>query len=102
MRNTSLRKHLPLVMTAMLGVVASFGAGMRLSADVQTVPATSAQDTVLGDMDQSGDVNQVDVEILLQIAQGNREATAEQLRADPNQDGKLTVEDAMRLLKELP
>lgn len=93
-----------MALLTLLGAVCvsvSFGAGMKLSGDVQTVGSTQAGDVLLGDMDESGTLDQYDVQIILEIAEQNRTPTAHQLRADPNQDGELTVEDAMRLLREL-
>lgn len=104
MQNSHTRLHrlLPVLLMVALGVPFSFGVGMRLSGNVQTVSPAGASDVLRGDMDESGTVDQLDVEIILKIAQGQRVATPHQLRADPNQDGKLTVEDAQRLLRELP
>lgn len=98
----SVRHLLPVALIAAVVIPLSFGAGMRLSGDVQTVSPTKASDVVDGDMDGDGTVTNADVRIVLDIAQGGRAPTPAQLRADPNHDGKLTVDDAMRLLRQLP
>ncbi len=102
-QNPTTMQRLPLLVAIVaLSVTASFGLGVRLSGDVQTVDRTKAGDVLAGDMNDDGSVNRDDVKIILEIAQNNRAPTPKQLRADPNQDGKITVEDAMRILREMP
>jgi hypothetical protein len=89
-----------------LGIVAigsAFALGVKSAGDVRPaslIETGSIQQT--GDVDGNGVVNISDVQIVLEIAQGYRIATARELRADPNSDGKLTVDDAIRLLTLLP
>ncbi len=87
---------------AALCAVASFQVGMKTAGDVTTVDRTHASETLSGDVDGNGTVDREDVRIIIEIAEGSREATPYELRADPNQDGKLTVDDALRILRELP
>lgn len=102
-QNPSRSVRLPAILAiAALSVMASFGLGMKLSGDVQTVDTTKASDVLAGDMDDSGTVDRRDVEIMMEIANGTRTATPKQLSADPNQDGKITLDDALRVLRELP
>lgn len=102
MKTSRIQRLLPALLIAAVGIPVSFGVGMRISGDVTTVSPTSASEAVSGDMDGSGSVDRTDVEIMLKIAEGNRKPTPYQLRADPNQDGKITVEDALRTLRSLP
>lgn len=102
MKPARFHRLLPALLIAAVGVPVSFGVGMRLAGNVNTISPTSASEVVSGDMDGNGTVDRTDVEIILKIAQGQREPTPHQLRADPNRDGNITVEDAMRVLRELP
>jgi hypothetical protein len=52
-------------------------------------------------MDGNGVADVSDAMIIIEIAQGYTTATSDQLRADPNSDGALTVDDALRILSNL-
>ena len=83
-------------------VVSSFAIGIQSVGEVQPVTlieAGAVQEQ--GDMDGSGSIDIQDVILILEIAQGYREASPAQLRADPNTDGQLTVTDALRVLETL-
>lgn len=54
-----------------------------------------------GDIDGNGTVDIADAISILEIVQGYAPSTPEQLRADPNSDGVLTVDDAIRILSIL-
>ena len=85
-----------------LAVVASFGLGIKSAGDVHTVQVSSATDeSVRGDLTGDGTVDAHDAIAILEIAQGYRTATPAELRADPNDNGYLTVDDAIRILRSL-
>lgn len=98
----SLSSYVSMVILGLLCVSGSFAVGVQTAGDVQTVAPTEATGTeVTGDMNGNGLVDEEDVTIILEIAKGYRDATPEQLRVDPNGDGRLTIDDALRLLHDL-
>ena len=83
-------------------VMSSFVIGIQTADDVQPVSLIEAGSvTQRGDIDGNGNVDLGDVEAILEIAKGYEGPTPSQLRADPNQDGSLTVDDALSLLATL-
>ncbi len=84
-----------------LAVVASFGLGIQTAGDVQTVQRSSATDVESGDLNADGTVDEQDVIAILEIAQGYRPATVAERAADPNGNGELTVDDAVRVLRTM-
>lgn len=87
---------------AILAAVVSFQVGTRTAGNVQTVGTTSATDgSTVGDVNQDGTVDEADVIVILEVAQGYRPATPHELTADPNGNGILTVDDAIRVLRSL-
>jgi|SRR3989338_1268220 len=96
------RRTVSILTLGMLCVVGSFTVGIRTAGDVRTISPLAAETIQLpGDMDINGQVDLKDVIIILEIAQGYREPTQSELRADPNGDGMLTVDDAISLLHKL-
>ena len=86
-----------------LGIVciaASLTMGIYSAGDVRTIASLEAG-MPLGDGDMTGDgkTDREDVIEILEIVRGYREITAQDLRADPNGDGQITVDDALQLLK---
>lgn len=87
---------------AALSVVSSFALGIHTAGDVQTIAPLQAEGTTIaGDMNADGILTNADVIAILDIAQGYETATSEQLLADPNGDGQLTVDDAIRVLHDI-
>lgn len=87
----------------LLAVISSFTAGVKTAGDVKTVQPMEASGTGLsGDVNADGTVDVRDAIVILDIARGYDTATVEELRADPNDDGKLTIDDAIRILNNLP
>lgn len=83
-------------------LVSSFVLGLQTAGDVAPVSLIEAGGLSLsGDVDGSGVVDLRDVTLILEVAQGYVEPTADQLAADPNSDGALTVDDALRILANL-
>ena len=98
---TARRTILTLAPLALFVAVASFGAGMQTAGDLRTIEWSSATDAPRGDVNGDGTVDETDVIAILEIAQGYRTATPKELHADPNGDGKLAVDDAIRVLRTL-
>ena len=83
-------------------VVSSFAVGIQTAGDVQPVTLIEAGSVVQsGDVTGDGLVDVQDVVSILEVAQGYEEASPSQLKADPNGDGQLTIDDAIRLLATL-
>jgi hypothetical protein len=93
-------------------VIGSFMIGVETAGEVQPFTPSEAgsleQASVLeveepkaGDADGSGHISVQDAIEILEIVQGYREATPEHLKADPNGDHRLTIEDALRVLRAL-
>lgn len=83
-------------------IVSSFAIGIQTAGDVQPVSLIEAGGpSVAGDVDGSGSIDLRDVMLILEVSQGYVVATPQQLEADPNGDGQLTTDDALRLLSTL-
>lgn len=83
-------------------IASSFSIGIHTAGDVQPFTLIEAGSTNLsGDMDDNGAVDIQDVIIILEIVQGYREADATARSADPNGDGRITVDDALRILSNI-
>ena len=96
------RRNLQVMTLAVTAVVASFSLGIQSAGDVQPISLIEAGSvSTRGDMDGDGVVDLEDVTFILEVSQGYRTASPEQLRNDPNQDGALTVDDALSLLSSL-
>lgn len=96
------RKILTLVPIAALATATSFGLGLRTADVFQTVEFSSADDDERrGDVNADGTVDERDAIVILEIAQGYRTPTAAERNADPNGNGVLTVDDAIRVLRSL-
>lgn len=85
-----------------LAVTSSFFIGVKTAGDVETIaPSEAGGVRITGDINSDSVVDERDVIVILEIARGYEEATPDQLLADPNGDGHLTVDDAIRLLHDL-
>ena len=96
------RRNLKMLATAAACLCGSFVIGLSTAGDI--TPASLIEAGGLqpaGDIDGSGYVDTSDVLQILEIASGYKEVTADQLKADPNGDGQLTVDDAIRILSTL-
>ena len=100
-------KVLRLISFGALCMVGSFVTGIQSAGEVhpfQTSQAISIEEAAYGtpgDVDGSGSIDLQDVIRILEVTQGYTSVTALQLKADPNGDNRLTVEDALRLLRTL-
>lgn len=98
------RRFLPLSILSLgaLAVVSSFTLGIKTAGDVRTVSPMEASGTrIAGDINNDGIVDTRDVIAILEVARGYKEATPDELLADPNGDGSLTIDDAIRILSDL-
>lgn len=97
-----LRTHAPILAIGLLAVVASFSLGVSLTGNVHTIDETSATDTTIeGDVTDDGVIDLQDVIAILEVSQGYRTPTTTELLRDPSGNGTLTVDDALRLLRDL-
>lgn len=76
-----------------LSVIASFALGIGTAGDLHTIEHSGATENTVFDIE--------DAIAILEVAQGYREATLAELKADPNGNGVLTVDDALRILRTL-
>lgn len=102
---TSSSNHIPakasVLALGILSITASFWLGIQTSGNVSPIDSTSATESGLGDINEDGVINLEDVIRILEISQGYNDPTTSELRADPNADGRLGVDDAIRLLHDL-
>lgn len=97
-----MRKNLKLLAVGAACLTSSFALGIQTAGDVAPVSLIEAGGpSIAGDMDGSGVVDLQDVILILEVARGYTDPTVDQLAADPNHDGELTVDDALRLLATL-
>jgi hypothetical protein len=97
----SYRNLLTLVPLALIAGAASFGIGVQTSDQLRTIQGSAATEAPRGDVTGDGMVDARDAAIILEIAQGYRKATPSELAADPNSNGQLTVDDAIRVLRSI-
>ena len=97
-----IRRNIQLLVLSVFCLTGSFAIGMHTAGQVQPVHLIEAGGTLqAGDVDGNGIVDILDAIEILEIAQGYSTATPDQLLADPNNDGVLTVDDAIRILSLL-
>lgn len=83
-------------------VAASFLIGIQSAGEVQPIALIEAGSVGQpGDLTGDGSVDVQDVIAILEVAQGYAQATPDQLKADPNGDGVLSIDDALRMLRML-
>jgi hypothetical protein len=95
------RNLLTLVPLALVAAAASFGIGVQTSNQLRTIQGSAATEAPRGDVTGDGNVDERDAAVILEIAQGYRKATPAELAADPNSNGQLTVDDAIRVLRSI-
>lgn len=98
----SLRRNVKLLAVGAASIAGSFLIGTYSAGQVQPIALIEAGGaTQTGDIDGDGVIDVRDAVIILEIAQGYSTPETFQLKADPNGDGFLTVDDAIRLLKKI-
>jgi len=96
------QRNLQVFILGVFAIAGSFSLGIQSAGEVRPISLIEAGSIqIAGDINGNGVVDLRDVVSILEIAQGYNSATPEQLRADPNRDGMLTVDDAIRILSEL-
>lgn len=84
-------------------VAASFLIGIQSAGEVQPIALIEAGSvSQMGDLTGDGSTDVQDVITILEVVQGYVQATPDQLKADPNGDGALTIDDALRILRSMP
>lgn len=84
-------------------VAASFLIGIQSAGEVQPIALIEAGSvSQRGDLTGDGSVDVQDVVTILEVVQGYVQTTPDHLLADPNGDGTLTIDDALRILRTLP
>lgn len=105
MKNNStpfIKRNLQVLSLAAIAMVSSFSLGIQSAGDVRPVSLIQAgTGQKSGDMDGNGFVDVRDVQLILEISQGYKVATSAQLQADPNGDGAISVDDAIRIISKL-
>lgn len=81
-------------------MTAAFALGIKTAGDVDPVinPTRAGSTVIDGDLNANGVLDLGDAELALQVALGYIAVTPEMLEADPNQDFKITAEDAVVIL----
>lgn len=80
----------------------AFVLGIESAGDVRTVQSTEANDqSLVGDFSGNGILDAEDARIALDIAQGLRSPTPDELSRDPNRDFAITFEDVEMILKAI-
>lgn len=96
------RQALSILTLGIVSIATSFAIGMHSSNTVQPFTLIEAGgNAVRGDMNADSVVNQKDVLLILEMVAEYEPVTPEAYDADPNQDGKITIDDAITILKEL-
>ncbi len=97
------RKSLRTILIVASSMSLAFVLGIETAGDVQPViNETRAGNMVLdGDLNGNGILDVNDAHIALELAQNYRTPTPQELAADPNQDFRFTVEDAIKILEKL-
>ena len=96
------RKNVQIMSLAGLCILTSFSVGIHSAGNVQPfelIEAGSPQP--VGDVDENGVVDLEDVKEILEVVQGYKAVSPTHLQADPNGDGLITTDDALRLLTEI-
>jgi hypothetical protein len=83
-------------------IVSAFFIGIETTGDVHPIALIEAgSGEIRGDINRNGRLDLEDAITILEIVQGYRDPAPEELLADPNGDGILTVDDALRILATL-
>jgi len=97
------RQYLRALLFGAICVAAALVIGIQSAGDVKPIALIEAgSENRVGDLTGDGVVDVQDAIQILEVVQGYKAPTPEQLLADPNEDGQLTVDDALRILRTLP
>lgn len=86
-----------------LGCVAtSFAIGTQTAGEIQPFTLIEAGgNTLQGDLNNDGNTDLQDIELALEMVAGYKPVTPEAYEADPNHDGRITIDDAIALIRSL-
>ncbi|TSC78924.1 MAG: hypothetical protein G01um101425_932 [Candidatus Peregrinibacteria bacterium Gr01-1014_25] len=100
--NSRSRRLLQVTTLGLVTVGVAFAMGLRTSESVRTIASIEAG-TALGDgdFDGNGVMDIADAIRALEIVHGYATPTPNDLRADPNGDGIVTIDDALHILQTL-
>jgi hypothetical protein len=105
MNKSQLTHHGRNIKTFALGTLCLLGAfvfGIETAGEVEPITLGEAGNIVMrGDLNANGVLDREDVAIVLEVVQGYRQLEPHLLQADPNGDGRLTVDDAIAILDDL-
>lgn len=83
-------------------VTTAFALGIQTAGDFATVESTQADASqYTGDFNGNGNLDVQDARIALELAQGFRTPTPDDLSADPNNDFVITFDDVLSILERL-
>lgn len=86
----------------LVSVIGCFALGIQTAGDIKAIATLGAEGTELrGDVDGNNRLDIQDVIDILEVARGYKDPTPDQLKADPNHDGSLTIDDALSILHTL-
>jgi hypothetical protein len=100
-RSTAHSSKVQLLVLGLLCMVSAFAIGTQTTGNVQPIASTEALGGRLpGDVTGDDMVGLADAIVILEVANGYREAEPQELLGDPNDDGRLTIDDALRILRD--
>ncbi len=97
-RTSSTAMQFKVLMLGAATVASAFFVGIQTAGDVQPISLIEAGGGISGDIDGNGMVEERDALMILEMVQGYRDITPEALTRDPNHDGILTIDDAIKIL----
>ena len=96
------RQSLTILTLGLVSITTSFAIGMHSSSNVQPFTLIEAGgNAVTGDINADTVVDKRDVVLMLEMVAGYSPVTPEAYDADPNQDGRITIDDALSVLRDL-
>lgn len=97
-KTSSVAMQFKILMLGTATVASAFFVGIQTAGDVQPISLIEAGGGIAGDIDGSGMLEERDALMILEMVQGYRDITPDALARDPNHDGILTIDDAIRIL----
>ncbi len=102
MRARRAANRMQILSLGMLSILSAFFLGIQTAGEVDTVASTSAVNVLsTGDVNGDGKVDVRDAIDILELIRSDDHPTVEQLLADPDQDGLLTIDDALQILRSV-
>lgn len=96
------KQALTVLSLGLVSITTSFAVGMHSSSSVQPFTLIEAGgNATYGDVNNDSVLDKRDVLLMLEMAAGYTTVTKAAYEADPNQDGTITIDDAISVLREL-